>query len=77
MERRPEAAPGGIEEEVTAHRAFPGEHRLDPAGVRTNQHVAVQEITVDQVPGLRAGIHQSPHPLGDRRRKGGQFPVGR
>ena len=51
--RRPETAPGGIEEEVAAHRALPGKHRLDPAGVRTHQHVAVQEITVDQVPALR------------------------
>ena len=31
----PETAPGGIEEEVAAHRALPGEHRLDPAGVQT------------------------------------------
>jgi hypothetical protein len=73
--RRPETAPGGVEEEVAAHRALPGEHRLDPAGVRTHQHVAMQEITVDQVPALRAGIHQGPHPLGDRRGKGGQFLV--
>jgi hypothetical protein len=28
-----------------------------------------------QVPALRAGLHQGPHPLGDRRRKGGQLPV--
>jgi hypothetical protein len=48
MERRPEAAPGGIEEEVTAHRALPGEHRFHPEGVRAHQHVAVQEISMYQ-----------------------------
>src|ERR1700749_3141359 len=30
VERCPEAAPGGIEEEVAARRALPGQHRLDP-----------------------------------------------
>jgi len=49
--RRPEAAPGGVVEEVAADRALPGQHRLDPVGVRADQHVAVQEIAVDQVPG--------------------------
>jgi hypothetical protein len=75
VERRPEAAPGGIEEEVPAHRALPGEHRLDPAGVRAHQHIAVQQIAVDQVPALRAGVRQCPHPPGDRRRKSGQLLI--
>jgi hypothetical protein len=75
VERRPEAAPGGVEQEVPAHRALPGEHRLDPTGIGTDQHVAVQEIAVDQVPALRAGVRQCPHPPGDRRGKGGQLPV--
>jgi len=75
VERRPEAAPGGVEEEVPAHRALPGEHRFDPAGIGTHQHVAVQEIAVHQVPALRAGVHQRPHPPGYRCGKGGQLPV--
>jgi hypothetical protein len=74
--RGPESAPGGVEEEVAAHRALPGEHRLDPAGVGAHQHVAVQQVAVDQVATLGAGIDQGLHPPGDHRREGGQLPVG-
>ncbi len=69
--RSPETAPGGVEEEVAAYRALPGEHGLDPAGVRAHQHVGVQQVAVDQVPALRAGIDQGPHPFGHRCREGG------
>jgi imidazolonepropionase-like amidohydrolase len=71
-----ETAPGGVEKEVAAHRALPGEHRLDLADVWAHQHVGVQQVAVDQVPALRAGIDQGPYPFGHRRREGGQLPVG-
>ena len=53
--RPPDTAPCGVVEEVTADRALPGKHRLNLAAVRTHQHVAVQEITVDEVAALGAG----------------------
>ncbi len=45
-------------------------------GNPAHQHVAVQQVAVDQVPALRAGIDQGLYPPGDRRREGGQLLVG-
>jgi hypothetical protein len=49
---------------------------LNPATVRTHQHVAVQEIAVYEVAALGAGPDQCLHPVADRCGQGREFRVG-
>ena len=55
---RAEGAPCRVEQEVTAQRALPGEDGVRTAGVFGNQHVGVEQVSVDQVASLGAGFDQ-------------------
>src|SRR5258708_23665316 len=54
-----EGAPGRVEQEVAAHRELPGEGRVRTAGVFGNQDVGVEQVPVDQVAPLGAGVDKA------------------